>query len=239
MSTKLEAMVDYLSGRKADQGLLDELADPSSEASRFLEATRQRSRALLDGPGPAPSPDHLKARAPGLRRALMFGLVAGTLGLVLWAGEVRSRRLEASLARGQAESRENARRIEAALGRMLEPKPPRPSPDPIEAALARVETLLGKLERRLDGPERKGEPKAEATNSDLRDELAKLRRELSANEKTGARAAEELQASIHEAARLLRLLIARSQPPAPSAEPAPAFPPPRPAPNADPRRATP
>ena len=38
MTTKLEAMVGYLAGRDADPSLLDELANPSSEASHFLEA---------------------------------------------------------------------------------------------------------------------------------------------------------------------------------------------------------
>ena len=234
MSNKLEAMVDLLAGRKVEAGLLEELDDPSSEASRFLEATRIRSRALLDEPSPRERPD---GEGRGDRRWLIVlavvatGLLTAT-GLAYWASETRLRRLERDLAGSREDARSSGLRLEAALNRLAEAKPPVGSLDPVEAGLKT-------LDRRLEGLERRAEEaKSDPTLGVIRDELVLLRRELSANEKGVVRGLEELQASIHEVARLLRLLINQAQPPAiPDRQPV--FPPPRPPSGVENRRVTP
>ena len=49
MKTKLEMMVAYLAGRKGEaaESIRRELEDPTSEASRCLEAVRSRSRGVF------------------------------------------------------------------------------------------------------------------------------------------------------------------------------------------------
>ena len=49
MKTKLEMMVAYLAGRKGEaaESIRRELEDPTSEASRCLEAVRSRSRGIF------------------------------------------------------------------------------------------------------------------------------------------------------------------------------------------------
>ena len=237
MSTKLEAMVGLLAGRQVDARLLEELDDPSSEASRFLEATRDRSRALLGELGPRGRPEG-GGRPPGDRRWLIVlaVVVAGlliALGLLSWAAEARLRRLEAGLSASQAEARSSASRLEAALGRLADVRPPVVSLGPIEDA-------LGKLDRRMEGWERGAGPtKPDPMIAQTREEIVQFRREISAIEKGAARRAEELQASIHESARLLRLLISQGQPPATTPDRTPQALPPRPTPGLENRRLTP
>jgi hypothetical protein len=231
MSTKLEAVVGLLAGRPVDPGLLEELDDPSSEASRFLEATRNRSRALLDELSPRDRPDGA-GRRRGDRRWVIALAIAATvlltaLGLALWAAEARLRRLEEGQARSQSEARSSASRLEAALNRLAESKSAGVSLDPIGAT-------LGRLDRRMEGLERRADP----TIAQLREEIALLRREITASEKGVALKTEELQALVHEAARLLKLQINQAQPP-PSTERAPVFPPPRPTSGIENRRVTP
>src|SRR5262245_11462758 len=50
MKTKLEMMIGYLAGRQGEsaESIRCELRDPASEASRWLEAVRRRSRDVLD-----------------------------------------------------------------------------------------------------------------------------------------------------------------------------------------------
>ena len=62
MKTKLEMMVAYLAGRKGEaaESIRRELEDPTSEASRCLEAVRSRSRGVFGAdlpemPDPIPS----------------------------------------------------------------------------------------------------------------------------------------------------------------------------------------
>ena len=49
MKTKLEMMAGYLAGRRDESADLirQELGDPASEACRFLEAMREKSRGAL------------------------------------------------------------------------------------------------------------------------------------------------------------------------------------------------
>ena len=225
MSTKLETMVGYLSGRDGDPRLLDELADPSSEASRFLESTRERSRALIGGPTVGEKVD--RPRPNRFRRLAIAALIAAALvaiGVAYWLADGRLRRLEATLARSEAESRAKDRRLEAALARLADSTP---SLDPLATALGRVEVGLEKLERRIESIDRKPEPPSPPkADPSAAEDLATLRREFSAAEKANARQIEDIRASVQDVARLLRLLLGRTQPLAP--EPAAVFPSPRP-----------
>ena len=65
MKTKLEIMVGYLAGRQGEdvESIRRELEDPSSEASRWLEAIRARSQGIF-GPGSPEEPDIVAPR-PG------------------------------------------------------------------------------------------------------------------------------------------------------------------------------
>jgi hypothetical protein len=227
MSTKLEAMVGLLAGRKVEPELLDELADPSSEASRFLEATRARSRALLAEPGmlEKTKPDRV-GRVGLIPLALLASAVLVALALTLLVVERRFQRLETELkARDLESSRVDARRLEAVLERLAES---RPSLRPIEDDLARLEQSLAKTPP----------PKADPALAQARDEIAAIRRELAATDRLASTRSEELQSAIHDASRLLKLLINRLDPPPPDAEPG-FKPPPRPLAPGDPRRVKP
>ncbi len=150
MSTKLEAMVDFLSGREGDPRLLDELADPSSEASRFLESTRERSRALLEDPTIGRTVDRPRLPLRWLAIAALIAIALAAFSLISWLAADRLRRLESTLARAEAESKAKDLRLDAALSRIAES---RPSLDPIAEALGRVEAGLARLERRVESIE--------------------------------------------------------------------------------------
>src|SRR4051812_27031264 len=101
---RLETMVEYLAGREGEPGpaIRAELADPSSEASRFLEAIRLRSRALIPPqPVAVDVPTRPIPRRAGSRRLAMASVLAASLivasGAALWLGQVRLDRLEAAL----------------------------------------------------------------------------------------------------------------------------------------------
>ena len=81
MKTKLEMMVAYLAGRQGEaaESIRRELEDPTSEASRWLEAVRSRSRGIFGAGSPEgldfvatrpdipeePSPSHPARSATG------------------------------------------------------------------------------------------------------------------------------------------------------------------------------
>lgn len=234
MTTKLEAVVGYLAGRESDPSLLEELANPSSDASCFLEATRSRSRALLDPPSGSIPTGREVSPTPTKRRGRLgsVGWVALAilgLGVLLGVGEVRGRRLETLLIRAEEESRARQERLESTLSKLV---PPRPSTvgdsEAIRAALGKVDSGLTRLEQQLQVIAGKQEiPKVDSSLAEVRDQLSSLRREVTIAEKTRVRGSEELQSSIHEVSRLLRLLITRSQPAMPADGAAPAFPNPR------------
>src|SRR5262249_29017243 len=83
MKSKLEMMVAYLSGRQgaAAYSVRRELADPASEASRWLEALQSRSRGIL-GAGPSEIPDPIPAR-PDAERTIVSAKAEGRLPLLL------------------------------------------------------------------------------------------------------------------------------------------------------------
>ncbi len=222
MSTKLEAMVGLLAGRKIEPELLDELADPSSEASRFLEATRTRSRALLGEPRMLENPRPTRHGRGGLIALALLAIAAFVaFAVTLQVVDRRFRLLEASLEARDREARADALRLEAILQRLAEPKPAPEWPASFEESLKRIEAGLGRVE-------------VDPSTAQIREEIAAIRRELSATDKLAIKRAEELQAAVHDAARVVRLLINRSEPPAPGQE---GFNPPRqPVGGGDPRR---
>jgi hypothetical protein len=153
MKTKLEIMVAYLAGRKgaAPDAFRDELEDPASEASRLLEAVRQRSRGVL-GAGARVEPDRRPATrhrdaapipAPAAARParLALGITVATLactavGAAWWARGDRVRRLEETLTLREDRWDERIVRLEAALARrQAAPRGPAASP---HAAAARA-----------------------------------------------------------------------------------------------------
>jgi hypothetical protein len=258
MRNRLEAMVHYLAGREGEAApaLRRELDDPASEFSRFLEATRQRSRALMEPRPPLEAP----ARAgvlpgsapirPALGRVVTVGALAASILLAgvgaLGLGEARLRRLEGTLARREADSRADARRLEVALARALAsparvaaaPVPSIPRPDPaVASALARVETGLGQLERRIEGLDRPaptpappppGDPPptvgADPAIVEIRRDLTALRRELVASDQAGARQVMEIRMALQEVGNLLRLSLNRPTMAVPGPEMNPNFP---------------
>ena len=217
MTTKLDAMVAHLAGRGVDDPFLNDLDDPESEVSRFLEATRARSKALIGSPEPV-SPVALPR--PGRFRTQ---LAVGVAGLVIvacatWLVDARLRGVEAVLGRSRSEAEDQSRRIEAALTQ-LGSRPDPPPIEPLERAIGRVESGLTKLEKRPDGL---------GVVNEVREALATLRRDVATESKNQARRDEEAQASIHELNRLLRLLLKQNDPAATVTDPPSNFPTPRP-----------
>jgi hypothetical protein len=154
MKTKLEMMVAYLAGRQgAPAGSIRrELGDPTSEASRWLEALRSRSGGMLgagpremSGPRPAPAGpirDWTTASGMAGRRlpARLLGAPAAVLVFLAVAAAWRTqdgrlRRLEATLARREAGWADRFARLEAALARRE--APPHGEPPGAKAAPSR------------------------------------------------------------------------------------------------------
>ncbi len=233
MNTELEAMVGYLAGRGGTDAARIRAAvdDPTSQASRFLESTRKRTRALLDdgpaGPVIAPAPRRPRSRQVA-GRAAVAALIVAAVALPLGFGEARARRLEVALAEGEARSRSQARRLEEALARAAAARPvvpARPSaPAPAEAgdgptrlALGRVEEGLGKLERRLDGLARAetgpapapGNPPLDPAVAEIRAEVESIRRDVASAEQATGRQLQEMRTVLQELNQVLRRALSR------------------------------
>ncbi len=139
MKTKLEMMVAYLAGRKGEaaESIRRELEDPTSEASRCLEAVRSRSRrALRRGrcrrcrtsshlAQSATGRPHLGCPGDGCFRCSSAlssaALVFIAVGVAWRAQDDRLRHLEATLARREARWGDRFNRLEAALTRREAP----------------------------------------------------------------------------------------------------------------------
>jgi hypothetical protein len=220
MKTKLEMMAGYLAGRRDESADLirQELGDPASEACRFLEAMREKSRGALEvnppgRPDPVPAPAAPVARAlrgPARLRVAVLALVVSPVLIAVaaawWAHDLRLRRIEASLAREDERWGGRVRSLETAVAR---------GRDATESALARLEAALGKLERRLGEDHASRLDPDDPTVARLRRDLDDLRENLGASERADRQDLQELRSAIEEALRLLRLLEARppAQPP--------------------------
>jgi hypothetical protein len=213
MKTKLEMMAGYLAGRRdASSDLIrQELGDPASEARHFLEAMQEKSRGAL-GVDPPRRPERLWlfVTVP----ALVVALVLIAVGVAGWAHahDRRLRGIEASLSHEDQGWADRVGRLETALAR---------GENRTEAALARLEVALGKLERRLgDVPAARRDPDDSVVARLLRD-LDGLRRALGAREQADRQGLQELRTAIEDARRSLRRLEARPPAPQPVQVPVP------------------
>jgi hypothetical protein len=208
MTTKLDELVGFLAGREGKPEFLEELAEPTSEANLFLEATRTRSKALIEEPSTRsrPKPRVSRDRIGPITWAGLC-LMLTLLALAFWLVESRLRRIEENGRKAEIEAQASTARLEQILSRMIETRLDPADLEPIAKTLTRLETSLQRLERSPDAPG------PDPILAQVRDDLANLRLELSAGEKTKGRKIEELQASIHEVGRVLRLLLTRLEPP--------------------------
>ena len=220
MKTKLEMMAGYLAGRRDDSAdmIRQELGDPASEACRFLEAMREKSRGALEvNPPERPdlglvSRDPIARALPGPARlpvtvlALVVLPVLIAVGAAWWAHDQRLRGIEASLSRGDVGWQDRVRRLETAVAR---------GRNATESALARQEEALGKLEQRLEEDHPSRLDPEDPTVARLRRDLDDLRQDLGARERADRQDLQVLRSAIEEALRSLRRLEARppAQPP--------------------------
>lgn len=234
MSTKLEAVVGLLAGRKVEPALLEELDDPSSEASRFLEATRARSKALFAEPA---NPEPSRPSRPGRSGpyAVAFLAIASLVAVAaaLHVIDRRFRLLEAELAARDLQAREDARRVVSILERLAEPRPEPGWVAPFEANLRRIEQEVETIKATPPLV-----PKADPSSARILEELGAIRHDLATAEKQAERRSEEVQAVVHDAARVMRLLINRFDPTL-GPDKQPVFTPPRSPANGEPRRPKP
>jgi hypothetical protein len=175
MKTKLEMMIGYLAGRQGEsaESIRRELRDPASEASRWLEAVRLRSRTVLDvGRLEARSPnptsrigDGIPTRRPERKRRLMAILGASAaaiafLGLAAtWrAQEGRLTRLERMLGHQQARWDDRFNRLDTILARREMERPSQTSSSKVTTAREVIpaaptgslpELALARIEARL------------------------------------------------------------------------------------------
>jgi hypothetical protein len=253
MKTKLEMMVGYLAGRQGDAAasIRRELEDPTSEASRWLEAVRSRSRgvvgaAALEQPDPVSPPAvRDRATAPGMagRRLarLLFGAAAAALALIAAGAAWRARddrlgHLEATLARREARWGDRFRRLEAALARREAP-PRRPAPrakgpsspavEPTPPADGLTRLALARIEARLgELGQRIGEGQPSPDPGDQRvaqlgRDLTRLRQEVELAARSSRQESQELSGAVREILHLLRRLALQAREPEPMPVPVP------------------
>jgi hypothetical protein len=244
MKTKLEMMVAYLAGRQGEAAgsIRRELADPTSEASRWLEELRSRSAGILgadapERPAPIPArPNRNRTTAPATagRRlpALLLGASAAALVFLAVAASWRSqdgrlRKLEAAMARREARWGDRFDRLEAALARRE--APPRGEPAGSKAANPRelkpstvedrpTRLALARIEARLgELGQRLEEAQAGRAQDDqrvaqVRRDLDQLRQEVETAVRASRQEGQELGAAIREILQLLRRLASKSGP---------------------------
>jgi hypothetical protein len=243
MKTTLEMMVAYLAGRQGEAAgsVRRELGDPTSEASRWLEALRSRSGGILGAdppelPAPIPArPTRDRATGPGRagRRlpAPLLGASAAALVVLAVAASWRSqdgrlRDLEATLERREARWRDRFDRLQAALAHRGAPprepagskaadprelKPPTLADRPTTLALARIEARLGELGQRLEGA-RAGREQDDQRVAQVRRDLDRLRQEVEMAGRASRQEGQELGAAVREILQLLRRLASQSGP---------------------------
>lgn len=231
MTTKLDELVGYLAGRPGNPEFLEELTDPDSEARLFLEATRSRSRSLIQEPLVV---DPVRLKNNSWRRSRWWGWIAVGVGLgfVFCGFWLVLDRLEAMDQRRNQQTLDAQTawtRLDSSLNRLVDaPRDPSPA-EVLAPVLTRLESSLDRISRRLEKLEQApGGARVEPSSSQVRDDLASLRLEIASIEKSRARQTEDLEKSIHEVARILRLLINRIDPAtAPGTDPPRPFPAPR------------
>jgi hypothetical protein len=224
MTTKLDDLVGYLAGRDGEPRLLDELAEPDSEINRFLEAARTKSRALIAEPVASKArPKRSTVRTSnGIGLGIGIGLLLAALLVAGWSIDLRLRQIEANQRDRDAEARASVDHLESAVNQLLENHEEPGGFAPINAAIARVDGSLEKLQRQIQELDRAAMvTRPEPVAAQVLENLTALRHEIAASEKAKMRQAEELQSSLHEVSRLLRLLVNRTPAiPAPNGNPA-------------------
>ncbi len=242
MKTKLEMMVAYLAGRQGEAAgsIRRELGDPTSEASRWLEALRSRSAGIV-GADPPEMPAPISARptrdrttGPGMtgRRlpALLLGASAAALVFLALAASWRSpddrlRDLQAALERREARWGDRFDRLEAALARRE--APPQGAPAGSKAANPRelkpptvadrpTSLALARIEARLGELGQRLEEVQTGRDPDdqrvaqVRRDLDRLRQEVEMAGRASRQEGQELGAAVREILQLLRRLAVQS-----------------------------
>jgi len=253
MKTKLDIMVAYLAGRKGDaaESIRRELGDPTSEASRCLEAIRSRSRGVFGPDLPAMSdpirsrPIRFRATArgmPGLRLpSLLVGAATAALvfivvGSAWWAQDDRLRHLEATLARREDRWGDRFNRLEAALARREAPTqrqpassngPNLPELKPPAPADRPTSLALARIEARLGELEQQlgaGQPRQDQDEqqvAQLRQDLDRLRQEVEIAGRASKQDSQKLSVAVREILELLRRLTMNSRATEPMQVPVP------------------
>jgi hypothetical protein len=253
MKTKLEMMVAYLAGRQGETAELirRELEDPTSEASRCLEAMRSRSRRVFSTDGLEtqdlirPPSIRSRATAPKVARKRLAPLVvaASSAALVIivvgvaWrAQDDRLRHVEAIHAEREARWTDRFNRLEAALLKWEAPsrrqtpgaKGPNapelktPAPSDPPTSLA-----LARIEARLGelgqrlGEKQPGQDPNDPRVAQLAQDLDRLRQEIETAGRTSKQQSQELSVAVREIVHLLRRLAMHSRAPEPMQVPVP------------------
>ena len=243
MKTKLEMMVAYLAGRKGEaaESIRRELEDPTSEASRCLEAVRSRSRGVFGADLPAMS-DPIPSRSirngataggrPGRRLpSLLVGASSAALvfiaaGTAWRAQDNRLRHLEATLARREDRWGDRFNRLESALTRPQAPSQ-RQSVSSNGANLQELKPpvpadrptslALVRIEARLGELEQRlgqSQPRQDQDDQQvdqLRRDLDRLRQEVETAVRASRQESQKLSVGVREILELLRLLTMQSR----------------------------
>ena len=206
MKTELERLVGYLAGRQGESAerIRAALGDPSSAASRLLEVTRARTRAMLEPRPPdranpeRPDPTRRRvaprparpARAAWLAPGLAAAVLVIAAGAAWWDNAERLRRLETTLARRDRAWEASLGRRERAwrgqLGRLeaaqaARAKEGRAAPTPPAAPAATpsgAEVLLARVEARLGRLEQRMDEAGRAPEEPDGPVLARLQRDV-------------------------------------------------------------
>ena len=212
---KLESLVGFLSGKQHDASLDQDLTDPASEASLFLEAARERSRQLV---GPLVIPPATAPASPSQPRLIWaFLSVAVIASLILALLEWRIERLESSNAQRSREAREFNQALNESIKALQRSqaestqklseliKPPEGSPN-----VSGLMEKLTALERGIESSQN------QAGLDKLRADFSSLRTQVESIEKQSSIRAEESQTAFRETQRLIKLIMSRLDPPAPA-----------------------
>ena len=241
MKTKLEMMVAYLAGRQGEAAgsIRRELEDPSSEASRWLEALRSRSGGILGAarrrcriPSPLtrsragrthpgwPGDGRLCSSSPRPSRWCSSRWMRRG-GRKMAASAASRRRCRGARRGGETASTASRRPSRAgrhlAKGEPLRPKatnpqevrPPTPADQPTSLALARIEARLGELGQRLEAGQA-GRDQDDQRVAEVRRDLDRLRQEAGTAGRASRQEGQELAQAVREILQLLRRLASQS-----------------------------
>ncbi len=241
MTTKLEMIIGYLAGKqgKGTESIRRELEDPASEASRWIEAVRRKTRDAYKETLPVargmtmsePLGNRIITTKPSRKRllAILSGLSVASLifvavGLTWRAHEYRIFRLESILHQREARWASRFDEIDAAIARQApalqakaqgakEPAPARATnPATIDGPTV---LTLARIEAKLGQlGERLREPPSNQTQSEplideLRRDIERLKNDVEARDQSRKQESRELNSVIQEVLQILRGLTLR------------------------------